>query len=44
MANDDEFAVRRFYEALSTGDSGQVDEALAVGWEAVPALRAGDGL
>ncbi|MFG7940513.1 ester cyclase [Streptomyces cacaoi] len=43
MANDKEIAVRRFYEALSTGDSALVDEALAAGWEAVPALRTGGG-
>ncbi len=43
MANDNEIAVRRFYEALSTGDSALVDEALAAGWEAVPPLRAGGG-
>ncbi|MFJ9909643.1 ester cyclase [Streptomyces sp. NPDC101152] len=43
MANDNEMAARRFYEALSTGDSALVDETLAAGWEAVPALRAGGG-
>ncbi|MEU9651335.1 ester cyclase [Streptomyces sp. NPDC048110] len=43
MANDNETVVRRFYEALSTGDSAQVDESLAADWEALPALRAGDG-
>jgi predicted ester cyclase len=43
MANDNEIAVRRFYEALSTGDGALVDEALAAGWEAVPPLRTGGG-
>ncbi|GAA2279173.1 hypothetical protein GCM10010415_54460 [Streptomyces atrovirens] len=43
MANDDEIAVRRFYEALSTGDSTLADDALAAGWEAVPPLRTGGG-
>lgn len=36
-------AVRRFYEALNTGDTALVDQALAPGWEAVPALRTGPG-
>jgi predicted ester cyclase len=38
-----ETTVRRVYEALSTGDTTLVDEALAVGWEAIPALRSGTG-
>ena len=38
-----EIAVRRFYDALSTGDTTLVDEALAADWEAVPALRTGPG-
>ncbi|GAB3713488.1 hypothetical protein GCM10027598_20870 [Amycolatopsis oliviviridis] len=32
--------VRRFYDTLSTGDLTVVDEVLASGWEAVPALSA----
>jgi predicted ester cyclase len=43
MADDNDIAVRQFYEALSTGDSALVDEALAAGWEAVPPLRTGGG-
>ncbi|MFS4095073.1 ester cyclase [Streptomyces sp. AF1A] len=43
MANINEIAVRHFYEALSTGDSALVDEALAAAWEAVPPLRTGGG-
>ncbi|MFE9453482.1 ester cyclase [Streptomyces sp. NPDC006739] len=43
MANDNEIAARRFYEALSTGDGALVDEALATSWEAVPPLRTGGG-
>jgi steroid delta-isomerase-like uncharacterized protein len=35
--------VQRFYEALNTGDTALVDQALASGWEAVPALRTGPG-
>lgn len=38
-----ETTVRRFYEALSSGDPALVDEALAPEWEAVPALRTGSG-
>jgi steroid delta-isomerase-like uncharacterized protein len=38
-----EAAVRRFYEALSSGDTKLVDQALATDWEAVPALRTGGG-
>ncbi|HEY0718803.1 MAG TPA: ester cyclase [Streptosporangiaceae bacterium] len=38
-----ETTVRRFYEALSTGDTTLIDQALAPGWEAVPALRTGPG-
>ena len=38
-----ETTVRRFYEALSTGDMALVDEALAPDWEAIPAMRTGDG-
>lgn len=41
--NSNEIAVRRFYEALATGDTMLVDEALAPEWEAVPPLRAGSG-
>jgi predicted ester cyclase len=43
MATNQEIAVRRFYEALSTGDTALVDEALAADWEAVPPLRTGGG-
>jgi predicted ester cyclase len=43
MTTNNEIAVRRFYEALSTGDTTLVDKALAAGWEAVPPMRAGDG-
>ncbi|MGW0082314.1 ester cyclase [Streptomyces sp. NPDC003393] len=43
MADDNDIAVRHFYEALSTGDSALVDGALAAGWEAVPPLRTGGG-
>lgn len=35
--------VRRFYEPLSTGDTGVIDEALAPDWEAIPAMRTGPG-
>jgi predicted ester cyclase len=38
-----EATVRRFYEALNTGDTTLVDQALAPGWEAIPALRTGPG-
>lgn len=43
MANDSDIAVRRFYQALATGDGALVDEALAPHWEAVPPLRTGGG-
>ncbi|MFI6346138.1 ester cyclase [Streptomyces sp. NPDC050560] len=43
MTTENEKAVRRFYEALATGDTTLVDTALAPGWEAVPALRAAPG-
>ncbi|MGI5158913.1 ester cyclase [Microbispora sp. CA-102843] len=43
MPTDNEIAVRRFYEALATGDTALVDEALAADWEAVPAMRTGPG-
>ncbi|MEV0351124.1 ester cyclase [Nonomuraea sp. NPDC050680] len=43
MQTDSEIAVRRFYEALSTGDTALVDQALAADWEAVPPMRAGGG-
>ncbi|WP_204285771.1 nuclear transport factor 2 family protein [Microbispora amethystogenes] len=43
MATEKEMAVRRFYEALATGDMALVDQALAPDWEAVPALRSGGG-
>ncbi|WP_432924212.1 ester cyclase [Microbispora sp. CA-135349] len=43
MPTTNEIAVRRFYEALATGDTTLVDEALATGWEAVPAMRTGPG-
>jgi predicted ester cyclase len=43
MADINEIAVRRFYEALSTGDTALVDLALAEGWEAVPPMRTGAG-
>ncbi|QLJ02503.1 ester cyclase [Streptomyces sp. NEAU-sy36] len=43
MSTDNEIAVQRFYEALATGDTSLVDEALAPDWEAVPALRTGPG-
>jgi|SRR5579875_3291220 predicted ester cyclase len=38
-----EATVRRFYEALSTGDTALADQALAADWEAIPALRTGPG-
>lgn len=38
-----EATVRKFYDALTTGDTNLVDEALAADWEAVPALRTGGG-
>ena len=38
-----ETIVRRMYEPLTTGDTTLVDQALAPGWEAVPALQAGPG-
>lgn len=38
-----EAAVRRFYEALTTGDLALVDLALAPGWTAEPPLRTGAG-
>lgn len=38
-----ESIARRFYEALNTGDTPLVDEALAPDWEAIPALSAGPG-
>lgn len=38
-----EVIVRRFYEPLSTGDTGVIDEALAPDWEAIPAMRTGPG-
>lgn len=38
-----ETTVRRFYEALDSGDTKLVDQALSAGWEAVPALRTGGG-
>ncbi|MFB7501133.1 ester cyclase [Streptomyces sp. NPDC056161] len=38
-----ETVVRRFYEALSTGDTTLVDDALTADWAAVPALRTGPG-
>lgn len=38
-----ETTVRRFYEALNTGDATLVDQALAPDWEAIPALRTGPG-
>ncbi|MGA4538831.1 ester cyclase [Uniformispora flossi] len=40
---DAENAVRRFYDALATGDTSLVDESLAPAWEAVPAMRTGGG-
>ncbi|MBO4273844.1 ester cyclase [Microbispora triticiradicis] len=43
MATENEIAARRFYEALATGDTALVDEALAPDWEAVPALRSANG-
>ncbi|GHH75903.1 hypothetical protein GCM10018793_20570 [Streptomyces sulfonofaciens] len=43
MPTDNEIAARRFYQALATGDTALVDEALAADWEAVPALRTGPG-
>ncbi|WP_328327761.1 MULTISPECIES: ester cyclase [unclassified Streptomyces] len=43
MPTDNETAVRRFYEALGTGDTALIDEALAADWEAVPAMRTGAG-
>jgi predicted ester cyclase len=43
MQTTNEIAVRRFYEALATGDTTLVDEALAADWEAVPPLRTGAG-
>jgi predicted ester cyclase len=41
--NEAEATVRRFYEALSTGDTRLVDGALAADWEAIPATRTGGG-
>jgi predicted ester cyclase len=38
-----EATVRKFYDALTTGDTALVDEALAAGWEAVPAMETGGG-
>jgi predicted ester cyclase len=38
-----ETTVRRFYEALNTGDATHVDQALTPDWEAIPALRTGPG-
>jgi len=38
-----ETTVRRMYEALSTGDTTLVDQALAPDWDAIPALRTGAG-
>jgi steroid delta-isomerase-like uncharacterized protein len=38
-----ETTVRRMYEALSTGDTTLVDQALAPDWEAIPAMRTGAG-
>jgi predicted ester cyclase len=35
--------VRRFYDALGTGDLALVDAALAPSWSAIPALRTGAG-
>jgi predicted ester cyclase len=43
MPTDNETAVRRFYEALATGNTGLVDCALAADWEAIPAMRTGPG-
>ncbi len=38
-----EATVRRFYDALSTGNTALVDDVLAPDWEAIPALRTGRG-
>ena len=38
-----ETVVRRMYEPLTTGDTALVDQVLAPGWEAVPALPTGPG-
>lgn len=38
-----EATVRKFYDALTTGDTTLVDEALAADWEAIPAMRTGGG-
>lgn len=38
-----EATVRSFYQALNTGSTALVDQALAPGWEAIPALRTGPG-
>jgi predicted ester cyclase len=43
MPADNEIPVRRFYQALVTGDPELVDDALAAGWESVPPLRTGTG-
>ncbi|KIF78110.1 hypothetical protein QR77_38520 [Streptomyces sp. 150FB] len=43
MPTDNEIAVRRFYEALATGDTALTDKALTADWEAVPAMRTGPG-
>src|ERR1700684_4099793 len=40
---DAETTVRRMYDALSTGDTTLVDQALAPDWAAQPALRTGGG-
>lgn len=36
---DAETAVRRYYQALETGDTKLVDQSLAPDWEAIPALH-----
>ncbi|MDT8912781.1 ester cyclase [Amycolatopsis sp. PS_44_ISF1] len=38
-----EIAVRRFYQALTTGELTLADEALAADWESFPPLRTGTG-
>jgi predicted ester cyclase len=43
MPTNNEIVARRFYEALATGDTTLVDDALAPDWEAVPAMRTGPG-
>ena len=38
-----ETTVQRMYDALSTGDTPLVDQALAPDWDAIPAMQTGAG-